>query len=134
MDYKTLKGYLKTRITALANLNNTVHVYDLHASDDAPAPYVVFKMPFAPNDMVSSKRTLDIHFWDYTGNDEDILTIAQDVRDGNGSTVLGLRNSTQTETTGFYKCEMELDTINIEEDDKNISHLVQSYIITVWES
>lgn len=137
MDYATFKSYLKARITELANLNNTVSVYDDTAGDNSTGPYIVFNIPIAPNDLISTAFQVDIHFWDETGDDTTINQVAKDVRNGGNdgeNDVYGLRCSTQVESEGFYKCDMMIDTHNMTEKNSEMSHLLQSYQITVYES
>jgi hypothetical protein len=131
MEIDKLVEYVKARIENLTNLT----VYNKKSpTTNKVYPNVVFR--FYTNSYLVRHRKdwiLEIDYWNDTPDDSDIIQAAIDIK--NGRTVdevdyIGLNNSTQDETEGFYKCYIDFES-DIPDPEPYISHYHQRYIVQV---
>jgi hypothetical protein len=131
MELGKLKEYIKTRLSSLTDIG----VYNGNVPETATFPYLVFKFP-AANQIVRNRsdKIMEIDYWDDSNDDTDILEAARLVKNGkySGTTLLvpGLDYSSQSETEGFYQCNLDFEG-EIEDQESNISRINQRYILKV---
>jgi hypothetical protein len=131
MEIDKLVEYMKARIENLTDLT----VYNKKSpTSNKVYPNVVFR--FSTNSYNVRHRKdwiLDIHYWNDSPDDDDIIQASIDIK--NGRTVgeteyIGLNNSTQDENEGFYKCYIDFER-DIPDPEPNISHYYQRYLVQV---
>ena len=133
MTLSELKALIKTRLTTLSGIT----VYDGKADEDDTAfPYLCYKFPVTGVSEYRNKdlRQLEIDYWNNDNDDTGILAAAEKVKNGiySGDTLVtpGFDGSWQTDTSGFYKANLEAEG-QIEEPERNMSRYHQRYILEV---
>ena len=128
MEIDKLEYYIGERLKNLTD----IQVYNKKTSDNKVFPYLVYKF-YACNYTVRHRKDwiLEIDYWQDSNDDTDILEASINVK--NGRTVdevdyVGLNNSTQNETEGFYQCHIDFEG-SIPDTEPNISRYNQRYII-----
>jgi hypothetical protein len=124
VEVDRLEYYIGERLKALTD----IQVYNKKTSDNKTFPYLVYKLN-ACNYTVRHRKDwiLEIDYWQDSNDDTDILEAAINVKNGVGE-VVGLNNSTQNETEGFYQCHIDFEG-SIPDTEPNISRYNQRYII-----
>lgn len=128
MEIDKLEYYIGERLKTLTD----IQVYNKKVPDNKTFPYLVYKF-YACNYAVRHRKDwiLEIDYWQDSNDDTDILEASITVK--NGRTVdevdyVGLNNSTQNETEGFYQCHIDFEG-SIPDTEPNISRYNQRYII-----
>jgi hypothetical protein len=127
MEVDRLEYYIGERLKNLTDIN----VYNKKTPDlENIFPYLVYKLN-ACNYLVRHRKdwTLEIDYWQDSNDDTDILESASNVKNGVGE-VVGLNNSSQNETEGFYQCHIDFEG-NIPDTEQNISRYNQRFILKV---
>jgi hypothetical protein len=130
MEIDKLEYYIGERLKTLTD----IQVYNKKVPDNKTFPYLVYKF-YTCNYAVRHRKDwiLEIDYWQDSNDDTDILEAAITVK--NGRTVdevdyVGLNNSTQNETEGFYQCTAEFEG-SIPDTEPNISRYNQRFILKV---
>jgi len=130
MEIDKLEYYVGERLKTLTD----IQVYNKKVPDNKIFPYLVYKF-YTCNYAVRHRKDwiLEIDYWQDSNDDTDILEAAITVK--NGRTVaevdyVGLNNSTQNETEGFYQCTAEFEG-SIPDTEPNISRYNQRFILKV---
>jgi len=128
MELSKLKYYISQRLLNLTD----ILVYNGKAPDDKVFPYVVFKFESC-NYTVRQRKdwVLTLDFWQDSTDDTDILQAAENIKNGRSvgeNDYIGLNNSTQNESEGFYKCEIDFEG-EIPDTENDISRYNQRYIV-----
>lgn len=126
MEIDRLKYYIAQRLNELSPIN----MYDSKPLGDMP--YGVFKF-YTCNYAVRHRKDwiLEIDYWDDNTDDSTVLSAAIAVKNGDEEEeIIGLNNSTQDETEGFYQCTIEFEG-EIPDTEQNISRYNQRYILKV---
>jgi len=127
MEIDKLEYYIGQRLSQLTDIN----VYNKKVPDRKDIfPYLVYKF-YACNYTVRHRKDwiLEIDYWQDSNDDTDILEAAISVKNGVGEYV-GLNNSTQNETEGFYQCTIDFEG-SIPDTEPNISRYNQRFILKV---
>lgn len=126
MEIDRLKYYIAQRLNDLSPIN----MYDSKPLGNMP--YGVFKF-YACNYTVRHRKDwiLEIDFWDDDIDDSTVLSAAIAVKNGDeDEDIIGLNNSTQSESEGFYYCTIDFEG-EIPDTEQNISRYNQRYILKV---
>lgn len=126
MEIDKLEYYIGERLKNLTD----IQVYNKKTPDNKTFPYLVYKF-YACNYTVRHRKDwiLEIDYWQDSNDDTDILETAINIKNGVGEYV-GLNNSTQNETEGFYQCTIDFEG-NIPDTEPNISRYNQRFILKV---
>lgn len=131
MDLDKLEYYIGQRLLTLTD----IAVYNTKAPDDKTFPYVVFKFEACNYNFENrADWILELDFWNDSNDDTDIIDASITVK--KGRTVdevdyIGLDKSTQNESEGFYKCDIDFEG-KIPDTEPNISRFNQRYLIKLY--
>lgn len=126
MEIDRLEYYIGQRLLNLSSID----VYNKKAKDEATFPYLIFKI-YDANYIVRHRKDwiLEIDYWNDNSDNSCIIDVSIDVKNGIGEYV-GLNNSTQNETEGFYRCHIDAEG-EIPEQESDMSRYHQRYILYV---
>ena len=109
MEIDRLAYYISQRLVSLTDIN----VYNGKVPDKASYPYLVFKFIASSHNIRHRKDwILELDYWEDSNNISKILTAAINVKNGRiveDTDYIGLNNSTQCETEGFYYCNIDFE-------------------------
>lgn len=134
MELINFKKYITIRLENLSGLP----VYNGNAPLDAEYPFIIYYInathPDTGRPLTKTYAPLQLEYWDNKNDDSNIINAAckvksgQDV-DGNDTGYIGLHGSFQSETEGFYKCYLDIDTDDILQNEDNTIMKSQKYDI-----
>jgi len=127
MELDKLEYYIGQRLLDLSNIT----VYNTKAANTEIFPYVVFKF-MACNHTYQNRADwiLELDFWNDSNDDTAILQAGIYVKNGRLN-YIGLDKSTQSETEGFYKCDIDFEG-KIPDVEPDISRFNQRYLIKLY--
>ena len=124
MEIDRLQYYIAQRLSSLTSIN----VYNSKVPDSATYPYVVFKFVASSNTVRHREDwILELDYWSNSNDDSAILQAAIYIKSGT-DTIIGLNNSTQNETEGFYYCVIDFEA-ELPTSESNISRYNQRFLI-----
>lgn len=133
LEINRLRYYISQRLLNLTDIN----IYNMKAPDSPEErifPYLIFRF-YSCDYAVRHRKDwiLEIDYWNDSNDDSDIIEAAINVK--NGRTVdeveyIGLNNSTQNESEGFYYCNINFES-SIPDTEPNMSRYNQRYLVKV---
>lgn len=131
MEIDRLEYYIGQRLLNLTDIT----VYNRKAPDNPDEtnfPYVVMNIE-SINYLVENRGDciLNLDFWNDSNDDSEIIQASKDIKNGRTvgeNTYIGFKCSTQNESEGFYKSDIDFESPIIDQEP-DISHYNQRYII-----
>lgn len=124
MEYDALKIYVSQRLANLATIPVT------NKKPITSPPYIIYKFTACSYNVRHRKDwILELDYWDDRDDDTDIIQQSIYIKNGRDSNI-GLNNSMQNESDGFYVSTIEFES-SITEIESGISHYNQRFLLKV---